>query len=431
MNSNKLPSYGRILPRSFLAAAAAVFMPAALYAGVTLHFAGPPGGAELDFMKKVCDQWAQKTGNTVELISRPNDTTQALQTFEQYWAARSGDVDIYQVDVIWQGICAPHAVDLKKYYKEDDLSQYFPRIIQNNTVKGKLVSIPLFTDAGILYYRTDLLQKYGYSAPPKTWVELAEMAKKIMDGERQAGQSDFYGFVFQGKSSETVTCDALEWVYSYGGGTIIEPDKKVSINNPNAIKALEEAHSWVNTIAPAGVVTYDEEPARNVWQDGKAAFMRNWPYAYSLGQDPKSPISGKFDVSVLPKGPGPDGRNAACLGGWQLMVSTYSKNADVAADLVKYLSSAEIQKQRAIEISELPTRPALYSDPDILAKNPWFKNIPEVLQNAVARPSTVTGADYNQISTAFFQNVNQVLSGTESAADAVKKVEQVGKRLVR
>ncbi|MFZ0505286.1 MAG: ABC transporter substrate-binding protein [Chthoniobacterales bacterium] len=431
MNSNKLPSYGRILPRSFLAAAAAVFMPAALYAGVTLHFAGPPGGAELDFMKKVCDQWAQKTGNTVQLISRPNDTTQALQTFEQYWAARSGDVDIYQVDVIWQGICAPHAVDLKKYYKEDDLSQYFPRIIQNNTVKGKLVSIPLFTDAGILYYRTDLLQKYGYSAPPKTWVELTEMAKKIMDGERQAGQSDFYGFVFQGKSSETVTCDALEWVYSYGGGTIIEPDKKVSINNPNAIKALEEAHSWVGTIAPAGVVTYDEEPARNVWQDGKAAFMRNWPYAYSLGQDPKSPISGKFDVSVLPKGPGPDGRNAACLGGWQLMVSTYSKNADVAADLVKYLSSAEIQKQRAIEISELPTRPALYSDPDILAKNPWFKNIPEVLQNAVARPSTVTGADYNQISTAFFQNVNQVLSGTESAADAVKKVEQVGKRLVR
>jgi trehalose/maltose transport system substrate-binding protein len=431
MNNYKLPSYGGIVPRSFLAAAAAIFMPAALHAGVTLHLAGPPGGPELDFVKKVCDEWAQKTGNEVQLISRPNDTTQALQTFEQYWAARSGDVDIYQVDVIWQGICAPHAVDLKKYYKEDELSQYFPRIIQNNTVKGKLVSIPLFTDAGLLYYRTDLLQKYGYSEPPKTWVELADMAKKIMDGERAAGQSDFYGFVFQGKSSETVTCDALEWVYSYGGGTIIEPDKKVSINNPNAIKALEEAHSWVGKIAPAGVVTYDEEPARNVWQDGKAAFMRNWPYAYSLGQDPKSPISGKFDVSVLPKGPGPDGKNAACLGGWQLMVSAYSKNADVAADLVKYLSSPEIQKQRAIEISELPTRPTLYSDPDVLAKNPWFKNIPEVLQNAVARPSTVTGADYNQISTAFFQNVNQVLSGTESAADAVKKVEQVGKRLVR
>ena len=431
MNNYKLPSYGRILPRSFLAAAAAIFMPAALHAGVALRFAGPPGGAELDFVKKCCNEWAQKTGNTVELISRPNDTTAALQTFQQYWSARSGDVDIYQVDVIWQGICAPHAVDLKKYYKDDEISQYFPRIIQNNTVKGKLVSIPLFVDAGILYYRTDLLQKYGYTQPPKTWVELAEMAQKIQDGERKDGKPDFFGFVFQGKSSETVTCDALEWVYSYGGGTIIEPDKKVSINNPNAIKALEEAHSWVGKIAPAGVVTYDEEPSRNVWQAGNAAFMRNWPYAYALGQDPKSPISGKFDVTILPKGPGPDGKNAACLGGWQLMVSAYSKNADVAADLVKYLSSAEIQKRRAIELSMLPTRPTLYTDSEILAKNGWFKNMTEVLQNAVARPSTVTGADYNQISTAFFQNVNQVLSGTESAQDAVKNVEKVGKRLVR
>jgi trehalose/maltose transport system substrate-binding protein len=431
MNKHKLPSYGRILPRSFLAAAAAVLMPAALHAGVTLHFAGPPGGAELDFAKKVCAQWAQKTGNTVELISRPSETTQALQQFQQYWSAKSGDVDVYQVDVIWQGICAPHAVDLKKYYKEDELGQYFPRIIQNNTVKGKLVSIPLFVDAGILYYRTDLLQKYGYSEPPKTWEELTDMAKKIQEGERKDGKSDFFGFVFQGESGETVTCDAIEWVYSYGGGTIIEPDKKVSINNPHAIKALEEAKSWVGTIAPAGVVTYDEEPSRNVWQQGNAAFMRNWPYAYALGQDPKSPIAGKFDVTILPKGPGADGRNAACLGGWQLMVSAYSKNADAAADLVKYMSSPEIQKQRAIELSMLPTRPALYSDSDILAKNGWFKNMTEVLQNAVARPSTVTGADYNQISTAFFQNVNKVLSGTESAQDAVQAIEKVGKRLMR
>src|ERR1700751_2980203 len=112
------------------------------------------------------------------------------------------------------------------------------------------------------------------------------------------------------------------------------------------------------------------------------------------------------------------------------MVSAYSKNADVAADLVKFLSSPEIQKRRAIELSQLPTRPSLYTDSAILAKNCWFKNMTEGLPNAVARPSTGTGADYNQISTAFFQNVNQVLSGTESAQDAVKNVEKVGKRLM-
>ena len=152
--------------------------------------------------------------------------------------AKSPDVDVYQIDVIWQGIAAPHAVDLKKYYNEDEIKAYFPRIIENNTVGGKLVSIPLYTDAGILYYRTDLLEKYGYKEPPKTWEELAAMAKKIQDGERAAGKPDFQGFVFEGKASESVTCNAVEWIYSYGGGSVIEPDKKVTINNPNAIKPI-------------------------------------------------------------------------------------------------------------------------------------------------------------------------------------------------
>jgi trehalose/maltose transport system substrate-binding protein len=103
------------------------------------------------------------------------------------------------------------------------------------------------------------------------------MAKKIQDGERAAGNPDFQGFVFEGKASESVTCNALEWIYSYGGGSVIEPDKKVTINNPNAIKALDTAHSWIGTISPVGVTTYGEEEARNIWQAGNAAFMRNWP----------------------------------------------------------------------------------------------------------------------------------------------------------
>jgi trehalose/maltose transport system substrate-binding protein len=157
--------------------------------------------------------------------------------------------------------------------------------------------------------------------------------------------------------------------------------------------------------------------------------MRNWPYAYALSADPKSAVSGKFDVTILPKG-GDNGKNAACLGGWQLMISAYSKVADVSADLVRYLSSAEVQKKRAINFSILPTRPLLYSDPDVLAKNPFFKIMLDVFNNAVARPSTITGADYNQLSTAFFQNVNEVLTGAESGKEAVVQVEGVAKRIV-
>jgi trehalose/maltose transport system substrate-binding protein len=431
MNKNLLSLYGGILPRSLLAAAAAILLPSALHAGVTIHFAGDSDVGEGGrWTRAMAEEWAKKTGNTVDYISRPNDASATLQLFQQYWAAKSGDVDVYMIDVIWPGIAAPHAADLKKYFKEDEIKQHFPRIIENNTVKGKLVGMPFFTDAGVLYYRTDLLEKYGYKEPPKTWEELAEMAKKIQDGERQAGHPDFQGFVFEGKASESVTCNAIEWIYSYGGGTIIDPNKKVTINNPDAIKALEVAKSWVGTISPQGVVSYGEEEARNIWQAGNAAFMRNWPYAYALGQDPKSVISGKFAATVLPKG-GADGKNAACLGGWQLMVSAYSKNPEVAADLVRYLTSTEAQKKRAIDLSQLPTLPAVYKDPDVLAKNPWFANAVDILNHAIARPSTVTGADYNQVSTAFFQGVNKALTGGASAQQAVSDVERVAKKIVR
>jgi len=406
---------------------ASLLTPAAFGADVTVRFVGAEGVR--GWMQAATEEWAKKTGNKVEYVGQPVNISATLPLYQQYWAAKSTDVDVCMIDGVWLGIVAPHAVDLKKYFKEDEIRQHFPRIIENNTVDGKLVGMPFITDAGLLYFRTDLLPKYGYKAPPKTWEELAEMAKKIQDGERQAGKPDFHGFVFEGKASESITCSAIEWIYSYGGGTIIDPDGKVTINNPNAIKALDTARSWIGSIAPEDVVTYEEEQARNIWQSGGAAFMRNWTYAYALGANSDSPISGKFDVTVLPKG-GENGNNADCLGGWNLMVSEYSRNPDVAADLVRYLCSPDAQKRRTMDWSLLPTRTVLYSDPDVLAKFPFFKTMLDVFNNAVARPSTVTGADYNQLSTAFFQNVNKVLTGAESGKDAVDQVEGVAKSIV-
>ena len=189
---------------------ASMLTPPSFGAGVTVRLAAEPEGGEYGrWNRAVSEEWAKKTGNKLEYISRPNDASAALPQYQQYWVAKSPDVDVYLIDVIWQGIAAPHAVDLKKYYKDDEIAAYFPRIIQNNTVGGKLVSIPVYTDAGLLFYRTDLLEKYGYDAPPKTWEELAAMARKIQDGERAAGKKDFHGFVFQGKASESVTCNAL------------------------------------------------------------------------------------------------------------------------------------------------------------------------------------------------------------------------------
>ncbi len=254
----------------------------------------------------------------------------------------------------------------------------------NNTVDGALVGLPWFTDGGLLYYRSDLLEKYGFDGPPATWAELEEMAQTIQDGERADGNQDFWGYVWQGKAYEGLTCDALEWVYSSGGGTIISPEKVITIDNEAAAAVLNAAASWVGTISPPGVTGFQEEEARAVWQGGNAAFMRNWPYAYSLGQADDSAIQGLFDVTSLPGAEA--GQSAATLGGWQLAVSKYSSNPESAAKFVLWIGSKEQQKARALNLSLLPTIPALYEDAEIVDVVPFMSKLLPVFTNAVAVP---------------------------------------------
>jgi trehalose/maltose transport system substrate-binding protein len=370
--------------------------------------------------------WAQTHNTAVEYIDRPDDSSATLEEFQRYWAAQSADADVYMIDVTWPAIAAPYAVDLKQYFTADEINEHFPRIIQNNTVNGKLVGMPFFMDVGVLYYRTDLLSEYRLGDWPKTWEELASMAQTIQDGERERGNPKFQGFVFEGKASESLTCNALEWFYSFGGGAVVDPDRNVTMEAREAAeKALKTAHGWIGFISPEAVTTYGEDEANNLWEAGNAAFMRNWPnYAGVSGRNPNSRIFNKFAVTVLPRS-GARGQHAAALGGWQLMVSAYSKNKDLAADLVRYLCSRDIQKRRAIEQLQLPTRPDLYEDQKVLESFPWFTDILKVLENAVARPSKVARtSSYDQLSSVIFQNVNQVLSGKESEKDAVAKIIQ-------
>jgi len=149
-------------------------------------------------------------------------------------------------------------------------------------------------------------------------------------------------------------------------------------------RALEAAKAWVGTIAPAGVLGYKEEDARGVWQTGNAAFMRNWPYAYALGNGDDSAVKGKFDVAPLPSG---GAGSAATLGGWNIAVSKYSRHREAAVELALFLGSAEVQKQYALQNSHLPTIVALYDDADIKARQPIIPRWKEVFLNAVPRPS--------------------------------------------
>ena len=211
---------------------------------------------QVDFDKEQMDRWGAENNVTVEIVQGPQSATDYLAQLQQLFAAKSTDIDLIQFDVIWPGILAPNMADLGPAATDAGLlDQFFPRIVTNNTVDGKLVGLPWFTDAGLLFYRTDLLEKYGYDAAPTTWDELQEMAVKIQEGERAEGNAEFWGFVWQGNAYEGLTCDALEWQFANGGGSIVENDKTISVNNPKAIEAIERAATWVGNFSPEGVTT--------------------------------------------------------------------------------------------------------------------------------------------------------------------------------
>ncbi len=389
---------------------------------VTITVAAGAVGQELELAKEAAAEY-EKThpGINIVILETPDLTTDRLGLYLQYFEAQSGEIDLYQIDVIWPGDIAEHLVDLNQYGGAKAAAEHFPAIVKNNTVDGKLVAMPWFTDAGLLYYRADLLKEYGFSAPPSTWDELETIAATVQKGERAKGNQDFWGYVWQGNSYEGLTCDALEWVVSNGGGSIVEPDGTISINNPKAAAALDRAAAWVGTISPEGVTGFGEEDARNMFQAGNAMFMRNWPYAYSLGNSDESAVKGKFDVVPLPAGD--SGHGAAALGGWQLAVSKYSEHKEEAVDLLLYLTSYEEQKRRAIVGSYNPTIKALYKDADVLEAAPFFGSLYDVFVNAAARPSTVTAPRYAEASKIFFSNAHDVLMGKKTGTEAVKNIE--------
>ena len=409
---------GRALRSAACAAILAAFG-APVLADEIFYVSGAVGKAVENFGALV-KPWEDATGHKVTLVPMPASTSDQFGQYRLWLAAGATDIDLYQTDVIWAPQLADHFVDLTEAAK-DLAPTHFPSIIQSQTVGGKLVALPIFTDAPALYYRKDLLDKYGV-AVPKTWAELTTAAQTIQDGERAAGKGDFWGFVWQGNAYEGLTCNALEWVKSFGGGQVVEPDGTISINNEKAAAALETAKGWVGTISPQGVLAYQEEEARGVWQTGNAAFMRNWPYAYGLGNGDDSAVKGLFSVTTLPVGAEGDS-SAATLGGWNVAVSKYSAHQEAAISLALYLAGPEAQKQRAISESNLPTIMALYDDADIAASQPIIPQWKDVFLNAVPRPSAPTLGKYNEVSAKFWSAVHETLSGNGTAAENLELLE--------
>jgi len=364
-------------------------------------------------------QFTRETGIQVKLLPSPESAREKLALWQDLLRTGASGPDVYGIDVIWTRILNEYFLDLRPYFG-NEIPLQFPAITASYTVDNKLVAIAYRADIGLLFYRTDLLREYGYPEPPRTWDELEMMAARIQAGERAKGKKEFWGFVWQGGATEALTCNALEWQASEGGGQIIEADKTISVNNPDAIRAWQRAARWVGSISPPGVSGYVEADALNVWIAG-AAFMRNWPTAFVDGQAAGSPIRNKFDITVLPAGK--EGRMAT-LGGAGLGVSKLSAHPREAVELVRYLSRGDVQTKRSRVLSVPPTLQELYDVPDVIGPNPGFALLREAFRaGIVSRPSNVTGTKYPDVSEAYTQAVHSVLTGEKPAPEAAAALE--------
>jgi trehalose/maltose transport system substrate-binding protein len=410
-----------------LAIAWAFFLISMTSHAAVLTVACGPSGTDVSYCFKYAQEWAKQTGNTVRNFSPPSSVPDKLALYRQLFAAKSTDIDVLQIDLVWPGLLKDHLLDLSPFMRGEE-RKHFKTLVDGNTVNGRLVAMPWYTDAGVFYYRKDLLTHYKQTVP-STWQEFSDIAKRIQTAERARGNPDFHGFMFQGKADEGLTCHALEWIAGNGGGQVLSDSGEITVRNKAAAAALDMAASWIGNISPLGVLNHEPEDSRGVFQSGNALFMRNWPYAWALMQKDDSPVKDKVGIAPMPGLQAAGGRSA--VGGWQLGVSRYSKHPELAADLVLYMTSATVQRERAIAGAFNPTRPTLYEDKEVIAANPHMPALSAIIVKGVIRPSTVTGLKYPQVSQSVWYAAHDVLSGRMKGEEAVTRLEKRLERIRR
>ena len=341
-------------------------------------------------------------GITAKLLEFPESADEQRNQFIQRQRAKSGECDGFEADVVWTAEFANQKwlLDMSDYVNGRK-DEFVPSTLESVTYDGKIWGAPRVTDAGFLYYRTDQVKEV-----PATWQEVYKLAK----------EKD--GIVYQGASYEGLTVNFLEMAFAAGGKVLSDDGKKSEINSPENLKALEFMVNGIKDgAAPKAVTTYMEEPARRAFEAGKATFERQWPYAFALGNDaPK--IKGKFKVAPLPEFEGAG--KAGILGGHNMVVSAYSKNAGAALKFIDYMTSADVMKFNAVKYSKSPVLNATYDDADVKKAIPFADTLKAGVEQAKSRPVTPV---YSLVSSAIYKNVNAALSGEMDAKAALEKAD--------
>ena len=302
----------------------------------------------------------------------PHSSTEFHDLVTQKLRNRDPQMDVFFMDVIWPAefAAAGWALPLDDFFPVAERNKFLEASILANSYRGRVYGVPVFIDAGLLYYRKDLLVKYGVS-PPQTWPELVEQAKVILAKERDPHLTGFSG---QFKQYEGLICNMMEYILGNGGALWDEKGLASSLQHAasrEAVRFVRDQIIW--GISHRGVLAYQEPESLALFTQGRAVFHRNWPYAWEAANDPKrSKVAGRVGVTALPSFPG--GKSVATLGGWQLGISRFSNQPRLAWKFIEFMTGSEMQKRIALFASRAPARKALYRDADILKKNPQFQS---------------------------------------------------------
>jgi multiple sugar transport system substrate-binding protein len=333
----------------------------------------------------------------------PQSSTQIHDLITQKLKNRDTEMDLFVMDVIWPGefASAGWALPLDRFFPRAEQEKFLEAPIQANRYRGEIFGVPIFIDAGLLYYRKDLLEKYGIS-PPRTWPEMVQHAKTILARERDP---HLVGFSGQFKQYEGLVCNLMEYILSNGGALWDEKRLKSAISAPRTVEAVRFVRDQIiGQISHRGVLAYEEPESMTLFTEGKAIFHRNWPYTWNIANDPqRSTIAGKVGMMPLPSFPA--GKGVATLGGWQLGISRFSKKPDLAWRFVSFMTSEAIQKRITMATGRAPTRSALYEDPQVIGKFPQLKSLLETFKQAVPRPTTPVYVPLSNIMQRFFSSV--------------------------
>ncbi len=328
------------------------------------------------------------------------------------------EIDVIAGDVIWTAQFAANGfiLDLSDRFTAGMRKRFLEGPLESVTYEGKVYGVPWFTDAGMFYYRKDLLEKSGFSEPPGTWEEMKEMAEKV---RRDSGTS--YGYVFQGAQDEGGVVDALEHVWNAGGDVL--DGKEVIIDSPESAEGLSLRRSMVTDgVAPRASGDYTTQESQAAFTNGDVVFMRNWPFVYGLLSDPELSNVGpeQVGISTIPVAEGADASFSG-LGGWNFLVNAGSEDRlDEIWTFIEFMSSPESQKTLALQSARLPTLRSLYADDEVLEKVPVAALGKESLENTRPRPVSPV---YSDMSLVMAETFNASLKGDLSVEQALQELQ--------